>query len=171
MKKLWTLVLLAGCATADPEAAEPIRAGVAKVKITPTKMGWMTGYGNRNKPAEGVKSDLWVRALALQDGAGAPAVLVTADILGFPPELSRSLRKEAGSRFGIDGSAIMFVASHTHGGPAIPQRPSMEIFHGLDETTGKDVFEYADWLRERVLEAVDGALKARKPARQGRRSG
>jgi hypothetical protein len=165
MKKLWLVLLIAGCATADPQAAEPIRAGVAKVKITPTRMGWMTGYGNRNKPAEGVKSDLWVRALALQDGAGAPAVLVTADILGFPPEVSRALRKEVRARFGIDGSAILFVASHTHGGPAIPQRPSMEIFHGLDETTGKDVFEYAAWLQERVLEAVGQALAARKPAR------
>jgi len=92
-------------------------------------------------------------------------VLVTADILGFPPDLSRALRKDAQARFGIDPSAIMFVASHTHGGPAIPQRPSMEIFHGLDEITGKDVFEYADWLRERVMEAVGKALVARKPAR------
>ena len=153
-------------ACASPAASpEPIRAGASKVKITPPKMGWMTGYGNRNKVAEGVKQDLWVRALAVEDGAGKRAVLVTADILGFPPDLSRALRKQARDKFGLDESATMFVASHTHGGPAIPQRPSMEIFHGLDETTGKDVFEYADWLRERALEAIDGALQARRPAR------
>src|SRR5262245_44243083 len=156
---------LAGCGSADPVKSESIRAGVSKVKITPQKFGWMTGYGNRNRPADGVKTDLWVRALAMQDGGGNQAVLVTADILGFPPQLSRSLRKEAHRRFGIDESAVMFVASHTHGGPAIPQRPSMEIFHGLDETTGKDVFEYADWLQERVLEAISKALVARKPAK------
>ena len=144
--------------------ASPMKAGASKVKITPQKMGWMTGYGNRNKVADGVKQDLWVRALALEDGAGKRVVLVTADILGFPPELSRTLRKQAQEKFGLDESATMFVASHTHGGPAMVQRPSMEIFHGLDDTTGKDIFEYADWLRERVLEAIDGALKARKPA-------
>jgi len=162
---LLAAVGLLGCASAAPATPELLRAGVSKVKITPTKFGWMTGYGNRNKPADGVKSDLWVRALALQDGAGGQAVLVTADILGFPPDLSRALRKDVQARYGVDGSAVMFVASHTHGGPAIPQRPSMEIFHGLDEKTGKDVFEYADWLRERVLEAVGKAIADRKPAR------
>jgi neutral ceramidase len=147
-----------------PQAASPMQAGAAKVKITPEKFGWMTGYGNRNKPADGVKQDLWVRALAIEDAAGKRAVLVTADILGFPPDLSRTLRKQAKEKFGLDEAATMFVASHTHGGPAIPQRPSMEIFHGLDETTGKDLFVYADWLRERTLEAIGAAIEARKPA-------
>jgi neutral ceramidase len=156
---------LLGCASAEPSSPAPLRAGASKVKITPTTFGWMTGYGSRNKPAEGVKSDLWVRALAIEDSAGKRAVLVTADILGFPPELSRSIRKEAAAQFGLEPADLMFVASHTHGGPAIPQRPSMEIFHGLDETTGKDVFEYADWLQERVLEAISKALVARKPAK------
>ncbi|MBI3854352.1 MAG: neutral/alkaline non-lysosomal ceramidase N-terminal domain-containing protein [Planctomycetes bacterium] len=144
---------------------EPLRAGASKVRITPEKFGWMTGYGNRNKQADGVKSDLWVRALALQDSAGKQAVLVTADLLGFPPQLSRAMRKDANARFGLDETAVMFVASHTHGGPAIPQRPSMEIFHGLDDTTGKDVLEYADWLHDRVMEAISKALIARKPAK------
>jgi hypothetical protein len=44
----------------------------------------------------------------------------------------------------------------------------LEIFHGLDETTGKDVFEYGDWLQERVMEAIAGAL--RRASRRGSRS-
>ncbi|MBV8881025.1 MAG: neutral/alkaline non-lysosomal ceramidase N-terminal domain-containing protein [Planctomycetaceae bacterium] len=134
------------------------------MKITPEKAGWMTGYGNRNHVADGVKTDLWVRALALEDAAGKRLVLVTADILGFPPDLSRAIRKEAVARFGIEPADLMLVASHTHGGPAIPQRPSMEIFHGLDEKTGKDVYAYADWLEERVLESISKAIVARKAA-------
>jgi hypothetical protein len=149
----------------SPEAASTtLRAGASKVKITPQHAGWMTGYGNRNHVAEGVKTDLWARALVMEDEAGKRLVMVTADILGFPPELSRSIRKEAVARFGIDAADLMLVASHTHGGPAIPQRPSMEIFHGLDETTGKDVYEYADWLQDRVLESISKAMVARRPA-------
>lgn len=163
MKKALLLLCLLGCAA--PEAAGPtLRAGASKVKITPEKPGWMTGYGSRNRIADGVKSDLWVRALVLEDAAGKKLVLVTADILGFPPDLSQQIRKEAVSRFGIAAADLMLVASHTHGGPAIPQRPSMEIFHGLDEKSGKDVFEYADWLQERVLESISRALVARKGA-------
>lgn len=168
-------VALGACSASEPadpdsgapglRSPAPFRAGASRVKITPTKLGWMTGYGNRNKPAQGVKADLWVRALALEDAAGKRAVLVTADILGFPPDLSRSMRAAAGDRFGLEPSELMLVASHTHGGPAVPQRPSMEIFHGLDEKTGQDVFEYADWLQDRVMEAISKALVARKPAR------
>jgi neutral ceramidase len=157
------VVVLAGCASTE-SSTPPLRAGASKVKITPEHPGWMTGYGNRNHIADGTKTDLWVRALVLEDTAGKRLVLVTADILGFPPELSHSIRKEAVSRFGIGAADLMLVASHTHGGPAIPQRPSMEIFHGLDEKTGKDVFEYADWLQERVLEAISKAMVARRSA-------
>lgn len=159
------LAALLGCASASVDApAADLRAGASKVKITPEHPGWMTGYGNRNHVADGVKTDLWVRALVLEDSGGKRLVLVTADILGFPPDLSRTIRREAVERFGLEPADLMLVASHTHGGPAIPQRPSMEIFHGLDETTGKDVFDYADWLQERVLEAVSKAMVARKPA-------
>jgi hypothetical protein len=158
-------VAFLGCASGAGSSEGPLRAGASKLKITPQKFGWMTGYGGRNKPAEGVRYDLYVRTLALGDAAGKQAVLVTADILGFPPQMSRALRKEAHDRFGLDESALLFVASHTHGGPAVPQRPSMEIFHGLDDTTGKDVFEYAAWLQERVLESIKEALAAEKPAR------
>jgi hypothetical protein len=159
------VVLLFGSLQAQEGVKPAFRAGVGKLQITPQKNGWMTGYGGRNKPAEGTKTDLWTRALLLEDAAGKQALLVTADILGFPPQLSRELRKDLHESLGLDESAIMLVASHTHGGPAVPQRPSMEIFHGLDETTGKDVFEYAEWLKERVMQAARQALASRAPAR------
>lgn len=163
MNRSLLLLCLLGCASSE-SAGPGLHAGASKVKITPQHPGWMTGYGNRNHIADGTQTDLWVRALVLEDAAGKRLVLVTADILGFPPELSHSIRNEVVSRFGIDAADLMLVASHTHGGPAIPQRPSMEIFHGLDETTGKDVFDYAAWLQERVMESVGRAMVARRPA-------
>jgi hypothetical protein len=166
---LFAVLVLFGSVQAQ-DSKPAFKAGVAKLVITPQKMGWMTGYGNRNKPAEGTKADLFTRALALEDGAGKVALLITADILGFPPQLSRELRKDLHDSLGVDESAIMLVASHTHGGPAVPQRPSMEIFHGLDDTTGKDVFEYADFLKERILVTARQAMAARNPARVMRTS-
>jgi len=164
MKRTLLLLCLMGCASAEPASSPSLRAGASKVRITPEHPGWMTGYGNRNHIADGTKMDLWVRALVLEGTGGKRLVMVAADILGFPPVLSRSIRKEAVARFGIGPADLMLIASHTHGGPAIPQRPSMEIFHGLDEKTGKDVFEYADWLQDRVLEAISKAMVARRSA-------
>jgi neutral ceramidase len=178
---LLVLVVLSGCASAPKPAAPPpppvrpiappskveptMRAGASKVKITPEKFGWMTGYGNRTKPADGVKQDLYVRSFLIEDAAGKQAVIVSADILGFPPRMCETMRRLAREKFGLPESAMMFVATHTHGGPAVPQRPSMEIFHGLDENTGREVFEYAAWLQERVLESIGAALHARKAAK------
>jgi neutral ceramidase len=43
------------------------KAGVARVKITPEEHMWMAGYAFRNKPSEGKLTDLWAKALILED--------------------------------------------------------------------------------------------------------
>ncbi len=50
-----------------PLLAADWRVGVAKLKITPQGPIWMSGYGNRNKPSQGVVHDLWAKALAVED--------------------------------------------------------------------------------------------------------
>ena len=40
------------------------QAGTGREKITPTEPIWMTGYGNRDHPADGTAQDLWTKALA-----------------------------------------------------------------------------------------------------------
>lgn len=153
---LVTLVVGVGCATSG------LSAGTSKLKITPEKMSWMTGYGSRNKRAEKVHDELHVRALALTDGK-RKLVLVAADILGFSPVLNRAIREEARKRHGLEDGDLMLVASHTHGGPSIPQRPSLEIFHGLADADTKEIYEYAEWLKGRVLEAIGKALSSMEP--------
>lgn len=159
------LLILGGCSSVSRGASAEWNAGAASLSITPAKYGWMTGYGSRNKPAEGVKQDLRVRVLALEDRDGTRALMVSAEILGFPPDLSRSIKKRIRAELRIPEERVLLSATHTHGGPAIPERPAMEIFHGLDEQSGASIFEYAGWLSERVLEACATALKNLRPAR------
>ncbi len=157
--------LLSSCSAAPPSALcapSALSAGVSKLKITPEKMSWMTGYGGRTKRAEKVHDDLHVRSLALGDGRRR-VVLVAADILGFSPVLNRGIRDEAARRHGLSDGDLMLVASHTHGGPSIPQRPSLEIFHGLAEADTREIYEYADWLKGRVLQSIAMALDSMEP--------
>ena len=51
------------------------KAGSAKVNITPPKLMWMSGYASRTRPAEGKLTDLWAKALVLDNGADNRAVL------------------------------------------------------------------------------------------------
>jgi len=78
------------CATASPGHAQ-WKAGVARVDISPTEPVWMAGYAARTKPSEGVRQRIWVKALALQDAAGATSVLVTSDLLGFTRSMSATV--------------------------------------------------------------------------------
>lgn len=158
MRRLLALLILCGCTAPSPVPGSPWKAGTDKVKITPGKFGWLTGYGNRNKPADGVAGDLWARVLAIEDAHGQRAVVVTADILGFPPSFSRSLYEEAHKRHGLRHAQVLLAASHTHAGPAVTERPSEAVFHGFDEEQSRGVRESMDDLREKMLGAIGRAL-------------
>ncbi|HRQ88260.1 MAG TPA: hypothetical protein PLA50_05645, partial [Bacteroidia bacterium] len=49
-------------------SAEGWKAGAASVVITPSDALWMAGYGSRTAPAEGKETDLYAKALVLEDG-------------------------------------------------------------------------------------------------------
>src|SRR3954452_19375941 len=167
MRRVTTLsLLIALVAYASPAArgGTGYRAGTAKVKITPEEPGYLLAY-DRHQKAEGVEAELWTRALALEDAEGRRAVLVSADILGFPPSLARSIRRDAQQRFGLKDGQVLLAASHTHNGPVLPESPSLEIYHNLSEEESKGVYAYAEVLRGRVLDAIGRALDALRPAR------
>src|SRR5262245_244774 len=67
------------------------KAGLAQIKITPEQPVLMSGYAARKKPFEKVATDLYVKALVLEDGEGHRAVLVTSDLLGFPANVAEPI--------------------------------------------------------------------------------
>src|SRR5687768_3875226 len=99
--------------------AKPWQAGIAKTIITPAQPMWMSGYGGRNKPAEGKLHDLWAKALVLQSADGKRCVLVTMDLVGIDRQLSENVCAELKKRHGYERSQIMLSVSHTHCGPVV----------------------------------------------------
>jgi len=166
---VWVAAAGLGCASASPDPSA-FRAGTAKVKITPEEPGWLLSY-DRHQKSEGVEADLWVRALAIEDNRGTRAVLISAEILGFPRSMAKSLRDEARRRFALGDGQLLLSSTHTHNGPVLPERPSLEIYHAFTEEEGKPVFAYAKVLEARVLEAVGRALSGLRPARLSRARG
>ena len=150
---------LAGCRTTTVKTDNAgYKAGVAKVKITPLQMTWLSGYGGRSKPAQGVTADLWARAVALRDANGKRIVVVSLEVLGLPNSMNQSIRAKARKRFGLRDDQLMLVATHTHKGPVLPDRPSVEIMYGLNAEQKKRVVENAAWLEERILEVIGQSL-------------
>ncbi len=148
------LLLLAGCATTS-SSADTIHAGTASIVITPEEPVMLAGYGSRNKPSEGVAVDLRARALALDD-----KILVTADIIGFGPVISRAIKSEAKRRYGLSEENLLLVGSHTHSGPVISERALVDH---PEQIKVRDA--YVDGLREKILKIIGEAIKNREPAK------
>ena len=85
---LIVLNVLAGVRAADWSA------GVARVNITPRVPIWMGGYAKRTEPAQGKLTDLWAKALAIDDGNSNRAILITADLIGVNREFGLNVRRQ-----------------------------------------------------------------------------
>lgn len=142
-----------------------IQAGAAAVKITPQKLLWQNGYASRKHPAEGTAMDLWARAVAIKHSDGKSSVIVSLETLGVPPTMNESIRRKAREKFDLAEADLMLVATHTHAAPALPNRPSLEIFLAPDAEQTRWIDEYAAWLEDRVLEVIGKAISERGPAR------
>ncbi|MBI3946445.1 MAG: neutral/alkaline non-lysosomal ceramidase N-terminal domain-containing protein [Armatimonadetes bacterium] len=96
-----------------------MRAGVARVCITPPVGTWQGGYAGRNRPSEGVYGELFARALVLAESEGAPrAAIVSLDVVSLPHAVAEAARRQAEERTGIPAGSIALCASHTHSGPS-----------------------------------------------------
>jgi neutral ceramidase len=155
---LWTSWL-----GAEDQAPPAWKAGVAKVKITPAKPMWMSGYSSRDKPAEGTLTDLWAKALFVEDPKGKQAVLVTLDLVGIGRHLAQPICADLMKAHHLEREAITLCVSHTHTGPVVDD--NLNTMYQLAEDQQQLVKDYARTLHQRVVEVVDAARKDLKPAR------
>jgi hypothetical protein len=158
--ELVPLALIVAGLISSPAAAESgdWKAGSASVEITPEQSMWMAGYGGRNRPSEGKLTDLWAKALILQDASGDRAVLVTMDLIGIDRTLAKTICDQLAARFQLQRRQIALCTSHTHTGPALSGNLSPLHFLVVDQEQQRRIAEYSDNLQERVMEVVDRAM-------------
>jgi hypothetical protein len=144
-------------------AGELWKAGVARSNITPTIALWLAGYASHTHPAEGKTTDLWLKALALEDAFGHRAVIVTSDLLAIRGSLYRNCLPRLKAEFGLEPSQILLTASHTHCGPLLPNRPGS--LSALDEQDRALSEQYCAELGDKIIETTGRALAGLAPAR------
>lgn len=151
MKKLFVFAALAGAL-----GAQEFKAGVARLNITPEGPIWLSGYAARTKPSEGKLTELWAKALALEDGKGGRFVIVTVDLVGIPRSLSEEVAARVQKQWGLDRARLLLNASHTHTGPIV--YPNLMTMFELDATQERAVKEYARVLADKLVEVTGAAL-------------
>ncbi|MCI0525809.1 MAG: neutral/alkaline non-lysosomal ceramidase N-terminal domain-containing protein, partial [Acidobacteria bacterium] len=139
-----------------------MKAGFAKIVITPEKNMWMSGYANRTKPSEGKVHDLYAKALAIQDARGGRVVLVTTDLLGLPRSLTSEISEYANKSYGLRRDQILFNSSHTHTGPVV--KSSLAGAYDLDPAQSALIDEYTRQLKNKLLKVIGEAIRDLSPA-------
>ena len=135
--------------------ADPLKAGAARIDITPPIGFPMWGYAARkDAPSKGVRDPLQARAVVLTVGDSKMA-LVSLDLGRAPTRaMTANIRKQLKDATKIE--TIFLVASHTHHGPVLE----------LDDWPTKEK-PYVRTLEEKIVKVITDADKNLQPARLG----
>ncbi len=150
-------------AMALPAAADGFRAGVSRVDVTPPLPFWLSGYAARTNPAATVQNRLWAKALAIDDGAGGRVVIVTADLIGFPREMTDEAASRLRESHGLRRDQVLFNTSHTHYGPVV--RSNLSALFSFDAAEQTRIHEYGRRLVDDLVAVVGAAMADLAPAR------
>ena len=105
---------------APPARAQDLRAGYAKVDITPTGPVDLGGYDLRGTPSDGIYDRLYARALIFE-ASGVRVAFVEADVIGIGflgTQQHDAFRRRISESTGIPERNILLGDAHNHAAPA-----------------------------------------------------
>ncbi len=138
--------------TQAPPDAQPLRAGFARIELTP-EVGLEIPGGFQKNFSTGVHDPLWAEAAYFSDGNVSLAI-VGVDLIVIPLDVAQEARRQAESRCGIPGGHIMMGASHTHSGGPVDSCWAVE--------RNEDYCNYAATrIADAVVKACETAVEAR----------
>lgn len=160
---LGTLGALSDNPAVSKEISNEWQFGKAQAKITPADPMWMSGYGGRDRVAEGTLTDLWAKALVLRPQQGSDVVLITLDIVGIDRTLAESIRQQIAEDHNIDIECVVLCCSHTHTGPVIGQNLAPLHYLQVNQKEQSKIDAYAIRLQAEVVRLAQVAMKDLKP--------
>lgn len=150
MKHALFLALLGAFSTQVCLEAASLRAGAARLEITPPVDAAlpMSGYAARTEGFKKIRDPLYVRALVLADDSTTAAIVVW-DLIGVPHAVADRLAERFQKELGIAPENLLVAGTHTHAAPQ-PQNAS-----------------YMAWVQDRAIEAARQAKARLEPVRIG----
>jgi neutral ceramidase len=126
-----------------------LKGGCSKVNITPPVGVWLSGYGGRDKPSDDIFDELYAKALVLDNGSDAVAI-ISVDLLWIPPQITSEVRAIVKDKTGISEQNVIVSATHTHFGPRIFSRMKL----GPEAADNKVDAAYVRTLVEKMANSV-----------------
>jgi len=138
-------------------------AGVARINITPDKPIWQGGYASREHVSDGKLTELWAKALAIQDASGNKSVLVTMDMIGISKSMSEIIKNRLKDLYELSDDQVILNASHTHSGPALVG--NLQDIYPMDWKQWDDVKQYCDSLENNIVKVIGMAFNKIHPVK------
>ncbi len=135
----------------------PLRAGAARIDITPDKPVNMSGYAGRKGLSTGVHDPLSARAVAFEVN-GKRLVLISTDIIGFYEEVGGVMRQAIQAECNLQPSELFLCGIHTHSAPT----PTLNR-----ERAHANNVEYTEALKPKLIEVARKALANMEPVKLG----
>ncbi|MEZ6079977.1 MAG: neutral/alkaline non-lysosomal ceramidase N-terminal domain-containing protein [Pirellulaceae bacterium] len=140
------------------------KAGAAKAMITPEKLMWMAGYGSRTRPADGKLTELWAKALVLEDQDGNRGLVLTLDLVGIDRTLSQAVCNSLKEKYGLQREQIAICTSHTHSGPVVGHNLAPLHYRLIDASQQQLVDEWVAGFQKQVVAVVGEAISNLAPS-------
>src|ERR1041385_6706803 len=114
MKTIAIILLLA-----SPVCGADLRVGVAAIDITPDYPVRLNGFAHRQSESEGVTRGIYAKAIAIDDAASVPAVLIAVDSLGVPDYRTTQVARRLKDKANVEPARLAITSTHTHTAPML----------------------------------------------------
>ena len=131
-----------------------LRAGIAKVEITPDFPVMLYGYASRKTPSEGVHDPLFARVVVFEN-SGKKVVFVSSDLGSYGNDVYLTLKKSILDKFNLKESELFLSAIHSHSSPKLSYNK---------ENGDPDNIRYTEILNQKLLTVIGEALNNLKPS-------
>jgi putative membrane-bound dehydrogenase-like protein len=167
LRLLLALALLSSATVAaNTMAAESeYKVGVAKVDITPGYPVRLNGFGGRREESEGITQRIWAKALAIQFGDSAPAVLISIDSLGIRTPMVEEVARRLKEKFGVERDHIAVAFSHSHTTPKVNGACDTIFSSPIPPEHQAHIDRYTAELTDALEEVAVKALADRQPSK------
>ena len=156
MNRFLSIIIYCFFLSSNLAHAGEIKAGAARISITPLKQMWLNGYAGRETPATGSIHELWAKALVLEENRNSRIIFVTTDLLGLSHEIVEAVYKQLAAKYGITRSQLIMNASHTHSGPVV--WPCLDVIYDFNLIDQATVVTYSHTLTDNIVKVVNDAM-------------
>jgi neutral ceramidase len=134
-----------------------LKAGFAKVDITPSLPVMLYGYASRKTLSTGVHDQLYARIVVFESN-GNKAVLVSTDIGSYDYDLYETIKKSLIDKYKLKDSELILSTIHSHSSPIV----SLSA-----EWLNENNINYTTELVRKIIIGVGEAIAGMKPVTTG----